>query len=174
MTSPVAPGTSPTGFRWATCDERIYFVAASDVAVHELGWNEPSGAACLSDIFPAQVTPPPPPPSTTIVPKRRRGHVHVRITIRWRWTGAHTRLRQLRLSRLPRGAVVTVACRGRGCPRRAVTARARRLPRLLKTVDGSVFRAGDRVFITISAPHLISERAVARIRYGRKPRAKLL
>jgi hypothetical protein len=81
----------------------------------------------------------------------------------------------MRLSSLPKGAKVTVTCRGRGCPRRRLAASGRGLRRLLSSsVSGRVYRAGDRVFITITAPGYKAERAEFVIRYGALPSVRLL
>lgn len=88
MSSPVAAGTSPTGFSWAGCDQRIYFAAAADAAIHELSYNGPNETECLSDVEPAATGAPAGTAPITIAPKPRRGHVHVRFTISWRWLGA--------------------------------------------------------------------------------------
>jgi hypothetical protein len=44
----------------------------------------------------------------------------------------------------------------------------------LRSLDGRRYRAGDLLFITISAPGLVPERAEVRIRDGAIPRARLL
>ena len=80
----------------------------------------------------------------------------------------------MRLGRLPRHAEVTTVCRGQGCPLRASEATARKLGRLLTALDGLVYRAGDRISITIRAPGYRPERAVLVIRNGAEPTAKLL
>jgi hypothetical protein len=105
----------------------------------------------------------------------RLGRLRVRITVRWTWLAARTWLDRLAVVHLPRRALVTISCRGRGCPWRRRRARAgaalRRLERALK---GGRFRAGDRLDITIAVPGYRPERAAIWIRSGRKPRARLL
>lgn len=78
------------------------------------------------------------------------------------------------MSRLPRGARVTVRCTGRGCPLTKRSALARHVGTLVTRLQGTIFRAGDRIFITITAPGRVAERAVVTIRNGRKPLAALL
>jgi hypothetical protein len=113
------------------------------------------------------VTPlPTPAPGTRAHPR-----VRVKITISWTWNRGRTRLQSLRLGRLPRGGSLTVKCTGAGCRKRAWVADARGLPALLRRLHGNIYRAGDRIRITISAPGRVSERAVVRIRYGRLPLA---
>jgi hypothetical protein len=133
-----------------------------------------------------EVTPSPVPPPVVTIPvatplpvltqgpgARRR--VSVRITITWTWNRGRTRLHEIRLGRLPQGAHVAVHCAGRGCPRRhSRIAAARRVTGLLRGLDGTVYRAGDRILITISAPGRRSERASVRIRAGRLPLAREL
>ncbi len=102
----------------------------------------------------------------TPAPRAIRGHVHARLVIGWIWRGDHTRVYRIQVRRLPRGGSVTLRCRGRGCPRRALEARPRRRRRLFGSLYGHVFRAGDRLVFTIRAPGLISERVELRIRKG--------
>ncbi len=179
MTPAVAAGTSPTSFPWTGCDQRIYFVAASDDAVHELGYNGPVEAECVSDIEPA--APGPSPPASTggtapvsITPPARPGHVHVKITIAWRWLRRHTWLERLRFLALPRAASISVTCRGHGCPRRGWSARPGAGRRLERALAGRVLRAGDRLLITITVPGEVAQRAQLVIRDGRPPVASLL
>src|SRR5579859_6646248 len=74
------------------------------------------------------------PVSTPVpTPPHARGHrrVRVRVVISWTWRLGHTRLVGMRVGRLPRGAVVRLSCRGRGCPHLRLTrAPADRLRRL--------------------------------------------
>jgi len=94
--------------------------------------------------------------------------------IGWIWRGDHTRVYRIQVRRLPRGGSVTLRCRGRGCPRRALEARPRRRRRLFGSLYGHVFRAGDRLVFTIRAPGLISERVELRIRKGAPPQGRIL
>jgi hypothetical protein len=123
------------------------------------------------------VAPPPssPPPSTSppATPKRLT-HLRVRILLRWVWDGAQTWLTGLRFTRLPRDATVSVACRGRGCPRTPVRASARHLTKLRRQLVRHRYRRGDRITIKVTAPGTTPEVASVVIRDGRKPRAGLL
>jgi hypothetical protein len=134
-----------------------------------------------------EVTPPAPPPPPPVVtapvtvplPTPARGtrrHPRVRVTIRISWTynRARTRIHRVQMSRVPRGARITVRCTGRGCPVKQRTARARHLRGLERRLAGSLYRAGDLILITIAAPGHVSERALVKIRNGRLPVAALL
>ena len=137
---------------------------------------------------PASPTPPPaPPPSTapgnapgtvTISPPKSVGHprrLSIKIKMRWTWNGDRTRLRGIRLlGRFPAAAMIRVTCHGRGCPIRAGNARYPRTRRLIRTLEARVFRAGQRLTITLSAPGWISERGRVVIRNDALPLAKLL
>jgi hypothetical protein len=125
-------------------------------------------------------TPAPPPPVIVYVPvvvhvptPRAPHHVKVRLTMTWTWSGGHTRLFEVGANRVPRRAAVTVTCRGRGCPAKARVASVH-VRRLLKSLAGLSYSAGDRIFITIRAPGEVAERVELWIRFGRKPRVKLL
>jgi hypothetical protein len=120
----------------------------------------------------APVTTPLPAPAPG-PPGHRR--VSVRLTISWTWNRSRTRLHRLRLGRLPGDATLAVSCRGRGCPLRHARATGRRRLRgLVSRLDGDLFRAGDRILITVSVPGRVSERGAVRIRYGRLPLAREL
>jgi hypothetical protein len=117
-------------------------------------------------------SPPPPPP----VP---RGHGHrrrlrVRLRLKWAWNGGHSELVWLKVGRHPRSVSVNVMCQGRGCPLPALSATSRKLPRLLVALDGRVYRAGDRVVITLTARGYGRERVEVAIRDGRIPRVRLV
>jgi hypothetical protein len=152
----------------------VYFVAAADGAVHELGYNGPNETECLGDLVPTAAAAPAGTAPATLAPPAKPGRVHVKITISWHWLGMHTKLRNLRFATLPRSASIAVSCSGRGCPRHRWSARPRRSGRLVKALRGRVFRAGDRLRITISVPHKRAERAEVRIRNARRPLARLV
>jgi len=115
-------------------------------------------------------TPLPTPPRGT----GRHPRVRVTITISWTYNRARTRIHRLQMSRLPRGATVTIRCTGRGCPLKRRSAKARHVKLLERRLQGTTYPAGDRLWITISAPGRVSERALVTIRSGRLPRASLL
>ncbi len=86
----------------------------------------------------------------------------------------HTRLWRLRVS-LPAKARIAVSCVGRGCPRlQQLSAGRRGLKRLLLALRGRVYRAGDRVYLVITAPGYQPERAECLIRNGQMPAVWLL
>jgi len=128
-------------------------------------------------------TPTPPPPVTTpvIVPlplpppgTRRHPRVRVIITISWTWDRGRTRIHKVAFGKLPRHARITLKCSGRGCPMAKRTAKAAHARLFAHRLAGTTYRAGDRLFITVSAPGRVPERAVVKIRNGRKPLAALL
>jgi hypothetical protein len=100
--------------------------------------------------------------------------LRVRFVLDWTWDHARTRLRSIRVAGVPRKARIEVRCRGRGCPRGAVTADYRRLAGFRRTLEGRVFRAGDVITITVSAPRRRAERIRVRIRDGKEPEAHLV
>jgi hypothetical protein len=101
--------------------------------------------------------------------------VRVRITISWTWRRGHTRLRRLGFGHLPRRAVATVSCAGRGCPKpRRHAAGAADASRLATALRGTAYRAGDRLEITVTVPGRVPERAALRIRDGAAPVARIV
>ena len=135
----------------------------------------------LREVTPAE--PPAPPVVTAPVtvplptpPRGSRGHprVRVKIKISWTYNRARTRIHQVQVSKLPRGARITVRCSGRGCPMKRRSARASHLKILVHHLDGSLYHAGDLLLITVTAPGHAAERALVKIRNGRLPIAALL
>jgi hypothetical protein len=113
-------------------------------------------------------------PQTTPVPRSRRA-VHARFVISWSWAGRHTSLRSIKVQKLTRNAHVAVRCLGRGCPRLKVkSASARHVGKLLRGLSGKRFAAGNRLRITITAPHRQPERIELDMRNNRQPTARLL
>lgn len=102
-------------------------------------------------------------------PKRRNGAVRTRIAMGWRWNGARTTLTKLTFSKLARTATVTVSCVGRRCPFTTRRSRARHVKRLERRLRGTTYRVGQRLQVTVSQPHLRSERGQVRFRRGRVP-----
>jgi hypothetical protein len=162
-----------------------------DPATHQLlvFATDPSGDALelsrdAQGAWAAQPIPTPPPVQPVavsqplpvpVVPKHGGERaLRVRFVLDWTWDHARTRLRAVRVIGVPRGARIEVRCRGRGCPRGAVTAGYRRLVRFRRALDGRVFRAGDIVTITVSAPERSRERIAVEIRDGKEPKARLV
>ena len=121
-------------------------------------------------------TQPPAPPVTVTLPvSKAKHHVRVRIRMSWSWRGRHTKLTKVTFGRMPHGATVAVRCRGKGCPKPQLRqTRARRARLFASILSGQRYRAGDRLFVTVRAPGLIAERAVIKIRNGRKPAVRAL
>ncbi len=105
---------------------------------------------------------------------RRAGEVRTRLVVGWRYVRTRTRLTILARA-LPRHGSVTIACVGRACPRlRRSSAPAAGVGRLWHELASATFRAGDRLQVTIRAPHRRAEPIELRIRAGRRPTARLL
>ena len=105
---------------------------------------------------------------------KRHPRVRTKVVIKWTWDGGRTGLRRFSVHGLPRGGKVTVTCSGPGCRRRPRNAVAKGLARMIHGLEQTVYRAGDRLRVTISAPGRVSERAEVRIRNGRKPLVRAL
>ncbi len=107
-----------------------------------------------------------------LTPRPRAG-VRTRFALSWRWGVSATTLRSVTAVRaLPHDATVTLACTGAGCPRLyAEPQSAARLAGLLRSLRNRRFATGDRLLITITAPHLATERLGLTMRSGRAPRA---
>jgi hypothetical protein len=112
----------------------------------------------------------------TVTPRPRNPRrVRAQLTINWRWSGPHTRLRRIRARGLPPTAQIAVRCAGNGCPRLGLgTASAARVSTLWHSLQGRRFRSGDRLLITITAPGKLPERIELRIENGALPQARLL
>jgi len=136
------------------------------------GSAHPGGPPVIST--PVTVTVPTPRSPVKRREHRARRQLKVKITASWTWSYSRSRLGHLRFGRLPRGAQVTTTCRGHDCPLRAVQAGRGALGRLLAFVDGLVYVAGDRIYITVSAPGYRPERAELLVRSGEIPTAKLI
>jgi hypothetical protein len=118
---------------------------------------------------PAFTACPPPPPPPNHAAQRPR------FSMNWTWNRGVTRLHQVKLPHLPRGATVTVDCRHKRCGlNHRLRAGRRHLRRLISGLDGHAFRAGSRLLITIAERGHRSERIEVRIRYGALPRVRLL
>jgi hypothetical protein len=112
-------------------------------------------------------------PQTT--PEPHGPGLHAQFSISWRWSGARTQLRSIRVKHLARNARVRVRCVGKHCPRLGASARGpRRVASMLRKLAGHRLRAGQSLLITVTAPHHSAERIVLDIRKGRKPSAKLV
>ena len=112
-------------------------------------------------------------PQRPPVPRSHRA-VRARFVISWHWSGATTLLRQITAANLPRRGRITVACRGPRCPRLGARAATTHAATLLRRLSGRRLHAGDRMFITVTAPRRTAERIELDIRTGRRPAARLL
>jgi hypothetical protein len=117
-------------------------------------------------------------PVTTPVPQPppRPRALRIRLQISWTWDRAMTQLRRTKVGTFPGRTQLHVQCKGRGCPRhsRLSATGIRDVHRLLRRLGGRRYRAGDRLFINLQAPGYRAERAEIDIRWGLKPRIKLL
>jgi hypothetical protein len=163
----------------ATPDGKGYRLFGAGGAVYAFG-----------DAVPSTPAPAPTPPSakpttgpvvttpvTTPVPNpRARRALKVKLALSWTWNRSVTRLSRAEIGRFPARTSLRISCRGRGCPRhsRDVAVGRRRLLHLLRALAGRRYRAGDRLFITFSAPGRRPERAEVIIRNGKLPRVRLL
>ena len=113
-------------------------------------------------------------PQTTPTPSGRRA-LHARFVITWRWNGATTTLRSIRVQHLPRAARVAVRCTGKHCPRlRASASGPAQGPRVAAPAGRPPAQRRAVAVITVTAPHHTPERIALGIRNGRKPTARLL
>ncbi len=119
----------------------------------------------------------PAPPATTSIPQPispSHPHarlLHVKLTFQWRWHHATTRLHKVIIGRLPRTATVRIGCRGkgRGCTGRAVSAKRGEIRRLIRSLTGRVYRAGDRISVSVTARGYQPIRAQITIRFDKIP-----
>ena len=103
------------------------------------------------------------------------GRVRARFVVSWRWNGQRTTLLSARVRNLPANAAISLVCRGRGCRGLVTIARgASAVKRALRGLGGRRFSAGDRLYITVTAPGRKAERIALQIRDGRIPAARLL
>ena len=113
-------------------------------------------------------------PQVTPAPRGPR-RVRARSVLSWRWNGRRATLLRAGVRGLPANAAVSVRCTGRGCPLGATRARGgNAVKRALRRLGGRNFSAGDRVYVTVTAPHRHPERIVLWIRDGQIPAARLL
>ena len=104
-----------------------------------------------------------------------RGAIRAAFVISWSWNGARTRLRSISVRRLPRNGRMIVSCTGTGCPRSKIRSEpARRAAKLLAGLTGRTLRDGDRLRITVTAPHRRAEHIRLQIRSNQIPLARLV
>jgi hypothetical protein len=188
-------GSAPaTNFDPEYHSQNVYF-AGEDGALREIswtpasGWSQPSvltpGGGVIAPAPPPAPTPPAPTPpasasrptgtgSVTLTPPRRKHKLAVKIVMKWRWNHGHTRLLWVKIGRAPGRTVFSISCDGRGCPARRVHASVATLHRHPRALRGKLYRAGDRLLVSLTAPSWKAERARIRIRSGRVPFVRLL
>jgi hypothetical protein len=106
----------------------------------------------------------------TITPRTHgRGRLHVKVVARWFWAPSHTRMKSLRLLKLPHRATLALSCAGKDCPRAHWSAGPGHAKRLLRHLRRTTFTPGDRLVLSISERGYRTERIAIRIRAGRKP-----
>lgn len=175
--------------------QNVYY-AGTDGVLREISWTPSSGWSQASVITPGggviapaptptpspTPTPTPAPPSqstgtgsVTITPPHRKHTLSVRIVMRWHYNHVHTRLIWIKLGRAPGKTALSISCRGRGCPAHTLHAPGAALRRHHRTLAvGRVYRVGDRLLLTLTAPHWKAERVRITIRNYRTPSERLL
>lgn len=108
-------------------------------------------------------------------PPAGKQRLRVKLTLKWTWSRQRTRLVKVTLGRHPHDTTLKIQCRGKGCPGTA-TQRGRRhaLARLVDSLEGNRYRAGDRILMTLTSPRYRAERIQITIRKGTIPAVKLL
>ncbi len=90
------------------------FYQAPDGTLRQIGYTDAFGwSGVLTPVAPSGRA------STTAVnPSGRdsKRRLRVKVDVTWHWDQRGTRIRRVRVGRLPRGARVAVTCRGHGCP----------------------------------------------------------
>jgi hypothetical protein len=99
----------------------------------------------------------------------RRRPLTVRARFKWDWRGATTRLDFARFGPLPKRGRVVLRCTGADCPFTHLSAGRRGLKRLKHKLVNRVFRPGQTLEVTITAPHRIAERGLITIQRGALP-----
>jgi hypothetical protein len=110
----------------------------------------------------------------TSPPPHRKTKVAARIVPFWNWSGSRTQLLALHFEHLPGNAVITISCRGNGCPTRSWHATARHTSRLVRPLTGRNLYVGAKLTLTITAPGKLPERALFVTRNGEKPSGRFL
>jgi hypothetical protein len=121
------------------------------------------------------VTVPVPVPIPT--PKPRPRALRIRLTISWTFDRATTRLRNVKVGTFPGRTKLQIQCEGRGCPHhrgKDIATGIRGVHKLLHSLVGRRYRAGNKLILALQAPRYREERAELDIRWGAKPKARLL
>jgi hypothetical protein len=167
----------------------VYTAAKKAVWSSKTNAARPKGAPRYTRPAFEACPPPPPPPSppptptpspVVLVPKNTpfpKLHLkHLTIKMSWVWKRSRTRLHRVAISRFPHNATITFSCKGRGCPRHRHRDRAgwRQLNRLIRSLNGRYYRAGDQITIMITKKHFRPEKITVKIRWGRLPAVRQL
>jgi hypothetical protein len=137
---------------------------------HELAISVTDAAANTSTVLDREITTSN--PRATPAPKRG---IRTRFYLGWDWNGPVTRLDSASTRRLPRHGRVVISCLGHRCPtlRHRTATGARAVHRLLRSLRGRRFHAGDRVFIVVRSERRRPERIELLFRRARMPVARL-
>ena len=108
----------------------------------------------------------------TLPAPTKPGRVHAKLEMSWRWTPAHTVLTKLVLRKFARSAQITVTCTGKRCPFKTKKGDGRHVKRFVQAMVHRAFHPGQTLTVTISQPHLTSERGQVIFRRNRKPVTK--
>jgi hypothetical protein len=102
-------------------------------------------------------------------PRHHDRPLKVKARFKWDWRGATTRLDFARFGTLPRRGRIVLKCIGKRCPFQRLAAGRGGLSHLKKKLVRRVFRSGQKLEVTISAPHRTAERGTITIRAGALP-----
>jgi hypothetical protein len=110
-----------------------------------------------------------------LTPRPHHRAVHVQLTLHWDFLTGSAWVVGVGLQRVPHGPVsATVHCLGHGCPAAQARGLTVALSALGHVIRAHHYRAGDRIYLRLTAPGLSPERAFVQIRSGKVPLAHLL
>jgi PKD repeat protein len=142
-----------------------YAIYTKSLTVQPLRQQQAAGAATPTAPFDTNVAPPSMAPVTTSAARTLPG---VRVRIAGSVTGTTTRVTLLSIV-APKGAIVTVACRGKGCPKRATRSRVPTDRRVrIRTMERAL-RSGAKLVVTIAKPGYLTRQVRFTIRRGMPP-----
>ena len=109
--------------------------------------------------------------TATIVVPKLLGRIRSRVKTQWRVTGRLTRVLKLTVTGVPRGARVSLKCRGRGCPKsKRLKGRTVKLAKRFR----KRLRAGALIEVRVTKSRYIGKVVRYRIRRGALPRSASL
>jgi hypothetical protein len=170
--------------------QNVYF-AGPDGSLREISWTPsakfnhvsvvaPAGTLTASGAGSAPPVATPPPTgsgsvSVTPPPPKTRHKLAVKILLRWTWNHKKTRLVRISVGRVPAHTAFAITCSGRGCPAHRLRVAGSTLQKHRRSLRaGKVYRAGDKLLVSLSAPMWKAERARIMIRNGHQPGMRLL